>query len=201
MFFVFHDFWSSHDVCFCCSWLFSFSFWLLITFELLMFFGATDEFLAAHDFFLVTHDFLAANVFFGCYVFLTPMMPKNHDRVNPPLRRVFPPLRRGFPPLRFCSCMIKFILHSWAAAHVRAAHVRVPPHEPAAHDRFFPAHEQLLMCMSTPFFEQLLMSVIFFCTWVAAHECYFFCTWVAAHAWVPLCEQLLVSVICFSAHE
>ena len=37
-----------------------------------MFFGATDEFLAAHDFFLVTHDFLAANVFFWLLCFFDP---------------------------------------------------------------------------------------------------------------------------------
>ena len=125
-------------------------------------------------------------------------MPKNHDRVNPPLRRVFPPLRRGFPPLRFCSCMIKLILRSCAAAHDRfffLLHMSScscawdPLFWAVAHECHFFLHMSSCSCISTPVYEQLLLSVICF-----------FCTWVAAHAWVPpLYDQLLMNVM-FSLH-
>ena len=135
----------------------------------------------------------------SCF-FLNPGMPKNHDRVNPPLRRGNPPLRRGNPPLRFCSCMSKFILHSWAAAHAWD-----PLYEQLLMNVIFLAHEQLLMHESlyisscswfflhvniaahawVPLHESLLMNFpIYIYTWVAAHD--FFCIWVAASAWVPL---------------
>ena len=159
--------------------------------------------------------------FFGCYVFLTPMMPKNHDRVNPPLRRVFPPLRRGFPPLRFCSCMIKLMLRSCAAAHDRfffLLHMSScscawdPLFWAVAHECHFFLHMSSCSCISTPVYEQLLMSVIFFlhmsscscmstptymssCSWMSC----FLCTWVVAYAWIPpLYEQLSMSVIFFA---
>ena len=147
-----HDFWVAHvlfvtHVFFSCSCFFGllmcFAFnRLLMTFELLMilcgflmyFFlifmtcGFLIILFVAHDFLcLFLFSRLLINHFWAIHGF------GSHDRVFPPLRRVFPPLRRVFPPLRFCSCMNKLILHSWAAAHARV-----------------------------PLYEQLLMSVISF---------------------------------------
>ena len=144
----------------------------------------------------------------SCF-FLNPGMPKNHDRVNPPLRRGNPPLRRGNPPLRFCSCMSKFILHSWAAAHAWE-----PLYEQLLMNVIFLAHEQLLMheslyissCSWFFFAREYSCSCMSTPTWVAAHEFSYIyihmssCSWFFLHMSSCFCmstpiiyEQLLMN--------